>query len=516
MILSKRYTIIVRLAMTLLAMMLVACSSQTQSSNTSDLDGLEPQTLPVTGRKLLEYGWDVPGAEFVRDNIRTVEQQPFNGVVMTLEDVVNDSVGRPSQFNVPWAFDTTPWTEADMKLPALSAIKWQKFTDNFILVWATNYGNMNWFDDSQWTTIEANMRLLSKALKAMRGKGIFFDVETYDGLNPWSGRDANGNTLYPGKSYAQIKAKVRQRGAQFMNGLQSEVPNLQILCTFLMAYVQQEVELRGSLEASYIGLLQPFLEGMLDAAGPNVRIYDSNESAYYYTETGEFYKGHSDVDRAVRLIAPELQSKYRRQVPVANAVYADLALGQVPALDLSGRPFYGRPPYYDTFTAQDFSKWWQHHLYQAYTTSDRYVWVYADEMTWWNDPTFPNPGIFPNAKEGIISVQSKLAQAQPLGYDMVKRNIADPAEKPRFLSSPKVSLSASLSGNSISLTATTTGAGIQRVEFYQSTSKISTDTSAPYTFNLTNLSVGNRTFVARVFTATSHGTSAPIDVRVTQ
>jgi hypothetical protein len=82
--------------------------------------------LPVVAsHKLLEFGWDVLGAEFVRDKIRTMEQQPFNGVVMTIKDVVNDSIGRPSQFNVLWAFDTIAWSEADMKLPVLSAIKWQ-------------------------------------------------------------------------------------------------------------------------------------------------------------------------------------------------------------------------------------------------------------------------------------------------------------------------------------------------------------------------------------------------------
>lgn len=79
---------------------------------------------------------------------------------------------------------------------------------------ATNYAEMDWFNDSHWTTIQANMHLLGKAVKAGKLKGIFFDPEDYSGasndLDPW----LYTKQSYPGKTFAQVEAQVRQRTPQ--------------------------------------------------------------------------------------------------------------------------------------------------------------------------------------------------------------------------------------------------------------------------------------------------------------
>jgi hypothetical protein len=37
--------------------------------------------VPRLPPKLIEYGWDVPSPAFVRANIKTMEQRPFDGIV---------------------------------------------------------------------------------------------------------------------------------------------------------------------------------------------------------------------------------------------------------------------------------------------------------------------------------------------------------------------------------------------------------------------------------------------------
>jgi Bacterial Ig domain len=487
----KNHTIVVAL------LVLMGCSS---TLTQGDDQTLEAQLLPATSKKLIEFGWDIPGAEFVRDNITQMEQRPFNGIVMNINTVDNDPQGFPDFDDMVFAFDSRAWTQTEMKLGVLSAIQWKKFTDNFLLLQSSNPDNMNWFNDQQWTTIAANMKLLSKAVKAMRGQGIFFDTEAYSN-DPWRFKDDNGASLYPGKTYAQVAAKAKERGAQFMTALQSEVPNIKIMMSFMSALIRAQYEETGTFENTQTSLLKAFLEGMLGAANPDVRIIDGNEGAYYYNKTPQFADGFTYSQSAVSLIDPALRSKYRQHVRVAQAVYADGVLNNT---DLANYDF--------PFTSQQFAQWWQHNLYHAYATSHTYVWVYGEGMDWWNDPSYPLPGLLPNAEAGIKAVQTKIKQEQPLGFDLVLR---DQDTQPTFSTSLKVSLSATTSGSSITMSAQVNGSDIYGVEFYRDNVKVAEDTSAPYSFILPNESKANKVLVARVYSNQGyHGTSKPVNVRI--
>jgi hypothetical protein len=481
-----------------LMVLIVACAQTTQDSEA--VVGPEPQLLRISNKKLIEFGWDIPGAEFVRDNIATMEQRPFNGIVMNINTVDNDPQGFPDFDDMVLAFDKTAWTQADMKLDVLSAIQWKKFTDNFLVLQSSNQDNMNWFNDQQWLTIQANMKLLSKAVKAMRGQGIFFDTEAYIN-DPWRFKDTNGNSLYPGKTFAQVAAKAKERGAQFMTALQSEVPNIKIMMSFMSSLIRAQYEVAGSFENSETGLLKAFLEGMLSVANPDVRIIDGNEGAYYYNKTPQFADGFTYSQNAVSLIDPALRSKYQQHVRVAQAVYADGVLNNT---DLANYDF--------PFTSQQFAQWWQHNLYHAYATSHNYVWVYSERMDWWNDPSYSLPGLLPNTLAGITAVQTKIKQGQPLGFDLVFR---DRDTQPTFSTSPNVSLTATTSGSSVTMSAQVTSSDIYGVEFYRDNVKVAEDRSAPYSFTLTNESRGNKVLVARVYSNQGyHGTSIPVNIRI--
>jgi len=49
-------------------------------------------------KKIIEYGWDVPYPDFVRDNIRQMEKRPFEGIIF-----------RTKGFD--HIFDTRPWKQ---------------------------------------------------------------------------------------------------------------------------------------------------------------------------------------------------------------------------------------------------------------------------------------------------------------------------------------------------------------------------------------------------------------------
>lgn len=103
------------------------------------------QQRPV--KKIVEYGWDVPYPDFIRQNIREMEKRPFEGIIF-----------RTKGFN--HAFDIRPWKQAELQpqLNTLADIKWQKFTDNFLTLYAANKWKMDWFNDDHWNTIAGAFR----------------------------------------------------------------------------------------------------------------------------------------------------------------------------------------------------------------------------------------------------------------------------------------------------------------------------------------------------------------------
>ena len=73
-------------------------------------------------KKIIEFGWDMPSAAFVRDNIREMEKRPFNGLIFA-----------PGP-RIPITWDPKPWDGSVIQLETLKAIRFEKFTDNFLVL----------------------------------------------------------------------------------------------------------------------------------------------------------------------------------------------------------------------------------------------------------------------------------------------------------------------------------------------------------------------------------------------
>jgi len=226
-------------------------------------------------KKIIETGWDVPYPDFIRDNIKEMEKRPFDGIIYRLNKYHH-------------VFDLRPWKKEEFQKPLdiLAEIKWDKFKDNFLLLYSANDWGMDWFNDDHWKKITRHMKLISKAAGVGGCVGVCFDPEPY-GAIPWLYDKEDKN-----KSFEQVSAQVRLRGAQFMRAIQTHMPELKVLCYLHFSYFSHigrepdaKIRQQKLLETNPgYALLPAFLLGMLEAAGPGVKMIDGNENSYYYTK----------------------------------------------------------------------------------------------------------------------------------------------------------------------------------------------------------------------------------------
>lgn len=356
---------------------------------------LAAKNLP---KKLIEFGWDMPNPGFIKQNVQQMEKRPFEGIITTLKE------GKKVFLHQP--YDLKSFTE-DMN--NLRDTKFSKFTDNFILMWATTDEKWDWFSESDWAALEHNIRLFAQMAQAGRYVGIAFDPEVYKqfGANPWM----YSNLLHAQKkSFEEYSQQVRKRGEKFIQALQQELPGMKLLTLFQLSFLPEILDEPNStkqmrqLSTDQYALLPAFLNGMLDGAQPNTVIIDGNENAYYYSGQEDFAQTDNLIrQKALALIAPENHQKYARQLQVGQAVYIDhlFALRQPQTSFLS---------YY--LTPKEREKWLEHNMYHALSTSDEYVWCYSERMNWWKN------NVPEGVEEAIRLAQQKFARRESLGFNM--------------------------------------------------------------------------------------------------
>ena len=322
-------------------------------------------------KKLIEYGWDSPNIGFVKKSISEMEKKPFDGIIFKL-----------SNNSVSWVFRLDPIDEKllEQDLADAEGIEWNKFTDNFIILYCAS--EQDWFNDEHWALITEKAKKAAKIAKKAGCVGICFDQEAY-GRNPWSFTDsAHVGT----KTFTEYEEKVRERGAEFMKALESEFPGLTLLTFFQLSYVQailwpMKAELRSDALSKHLyAFLPAFLNGMLDAISSDAQIVDGNECAYWYNDSSNYVGIYNQImQRSRPLIAPENLKKYRQHVQVGQALYIDEYYG----MRENGLGFH--------MTNDENNQWMQHNTYWALSTSDRYVWCYSEKMNWWTNQNVP-PG----------------------------------------------------------------------------------------------------------------------------
>ena len=371
---------------------------------------------PLRRKKLIDFGWNSPTPTYLRDYFAQIEKSGFDGVGIKLPD----EAGAGFVFDIKKNAKINPEARAAQAKILNALPRSQKLTHNFLIVHGTS--TLDWFSDKDWAVAEEHLRWCARTAKVAKLAGIFWDAEPYNGFPHWSYSSQPQKAKYSFLDYYQ---QIRKRGAQFIKAVQEEFPGLTIFSLRQLSDFQDgspfsahllpskdPVALQKGLSEAWWGLHAAFTNGIFDTIVPGVTFVDGNEDAYYYTSALDFerivrvLKGD-----ALALVAPENRPRYARQYQISHAVSVDYTVGNW-AEAIEAFPDYLRKQG-KALTPEQRAQWFEHNLYHALRTADEYVWVYSEDMSWWENRKIP-----PGYTDALSTARRKVETNAPLGFDI--------------------------------------------------------------------------------------------------
>ncbi len=354
-----------------------------------------PGNAAVT-KKLVEFGWDKP--------------RPAQLTTARLEGGVFDGVMfAPSTGDRVIVPEVLPVKSFDDDIAALKKIRSSKLQNSFYVI-NVNTGAWDWFDDAQWGNAEANLYQHARVAKQGGLRGLMFDPEVYQ-FDLWA---YNSQPRRAQHSFKDFETQMRKRGAQTMRAFERAYPGVTVLSLFLFSAFEAAAgatyeSAHASLEEDgSLGLFAAFAEGMLEAATEEAVMVDGFEPSYYHLRPADFEAGRRRVFVAAQLfVAPALRQKFQRQVKFANAVYVD---GVMNLFD-SAR-FFG----YYLKNDDDRRALLAHNVYYGLQSSDEFVWVYAENMNWW-ERTIGTQSSFSSLEAAVKRGRQELLEGRALSDD---------------------------------------------------------------------------------------------------
>lgn len=311
---------------------------------------------PPAAKKLILYD-NPPGTAFVRAHVTEMEQQPFDGLVLSAD--YTDAQGHSQALQATdWGPIAIPWRDLKPALADLQATRFHSFTDNFLL-FGMSPGTVDWYDD--FSAVAHNARMVARLCKRAGLKGIFFDNETY-GPHVFS---FHTRKYYGSRSFHEYATQVRKRAAEVMNAFQAEDPGLTVLLAW--GYTRHRTE---DLPNKMYGLKNFFNDGLFAAARGQTRIVDGHENSYTYFVRSQFERAwnHMHHDDLAVCAVPD---DYTRHLSAGFGIWVDTYSDEL------------------GWHTHDFSKNYRtpDRLRQvvaaALRRSDQYVWLFSGQPRWW-------------------------------------------------------------------------------------------------------------------------------------
>jgi tRNA A58 N-methylase Trm61 len=320
---------------------------------------------PLRGKRVIEWGWDEPDTKFMRENIESMEQLPFDGLVFH----VNSSKGGNMVWEM-WGTRRFERDEFDHAIDDLKATPFRRLADRFVRVNVTP-GTVDWFDDAAWATVLNNFSVAAQVARDGRTRGFMFDVEQYNSAL----FDYRKQPHRESKSFAEYQTRVRDCGRQWMETLSKVFPDITILLTFGYSIAQPRGGAKDRADVHY-GLLADFLDGMLDACPDRATIVDAWESSYPYKRAEQFATAHDTIRQQSAEWSAD-PDKYRRVVRAGFGIWMDY--------DWRRRAWDTSDFAKNHFTPAEFES----AVRTALHTSDGYVWIYTEQPRWWTNERLP-------------------------------------------------------------------------------------------------------------------------------
>jgi hypothetical protein len=317
------------------------------------------------GKKVIEWGWDEPDTKFMRENVEKMEQFPFDGLVFHAMSGKGDNLAWEVWGTRKFALDDFKQAVEDLK-----ATKFNRFTDRFLRVNVTP-AKVDWFDDNAWATIANNFGVAARVAKEGRCKGFMFDTEQYEGVTVFDYRQQKDKHK---KTFADYRAKVRERGREWIKAVNKEYPYITILLTFGYDVAYWRAEKPNDRSTAAYGLLADFLDGVLDESSKETVLVDAYEFSYPYKERKQFEEAYESITKRAleRTAVPET---YKRQVRAGFGIWMDHKRKGWDVADFSKN--YFSPAEFEAAVRS------------ALAVSDGYVWVYSERPKWWANEMLP-------------------------------------------------------------------------------------------------------------------------------
>ena len=329
-----------------------------------------PAVLPAAEpapRKLVEWGWDEPDTKFIRENVRRMEELPFDGFVFHVE------VRRGGRkVNLSWeAFGKERFAPEDFReaLADLKATEFRRLTDRFLRVNVTP--GVDWFDDAAWPAVLANAGAAAAFAREARLKGWMFDVEDYGTyvFRYDSRKDAAT------RSFAECRARARERGKALIAPIVEKYPDITLFLTLGWSLSSPDASEKDRKDSRY-GLLADFLDGMVEGCAPATRFVDGWEPAYPFKRPEQF----EDAWRTTHEKGPRWSAApeaYRRHVEAGFGLWMDY--------DWRKKGWDAKDPSRNFFAPAAFEA----SVRAALARSDGYVWIYTEKPRWWTGEELP-------------------------------------------------------------------------------------------------------------------------------
>ena len=360
-------------------------------------------------KKFIEVGWDMPDTAFLRQHWQEMERTaPFDGLNFYVA-VTKPDGGRADSLKI---WDGKPWQRAwfTNAVADLQSCRFTKFTDNFLRIDASP-GTLDWADDAAWSNLAEKLAICAWIAREGGAKGVCLDLEGY-GVKSFKFDPAKE------KSFTETSALARKRGAELMRAIAREFPN-QVLFTYWLNSINAKAGRASNPDAilatETYGLQPAFINGLLDAAPPEMTLVDGCEDGYYKDSEREYQRAAADMRQwhgpVARLIAPENRRKWRAQGQASFGFYLDMFLNP------PGHQYY--------FPPLDGSrvKRLQRNLAAARDAADEYVWIYGEQCNWWGNWEL-NDGFRDTVKK--TAGQGRRWEAALPGVTRAIQNVRDP------------------------------------------------------------------------------------------
>jgi len=309
-------------------------------------------------KKIIEWGWDEPDPKFMRENIKQMEQMPFDGLVF---HIIN-AQGKNLAWEI-WGHHRFEIGDFQQALVDLQSTKFHRFTELFLRVNVTP-GDVDWFDDAAWAVVLNNFGVAARIAKAGGIKGFILDTEQYK--NQLFNYDQLPNRNV--KSITEYQEKIRQRGREWIQEVNRWFPDITIL-------LPNAYQITKSRKTTY-GLLADFLNGMFDVCSDNTLIADVWEASYGYKKPRQFEQAYNLI-KTNSLELTGSAEKYRQHIRAGFGIMMDYDWRKIPwdVSDVSK----------NYFSPTEF----ENSIRAALHASDQYVWIYTEQPRWWTQQKLP-------------------------------------------------------------------------------------------------------------------------------